>query len=330
MVRRASAAGVALSVAGLVLMLPAAAHAVPPQCPGASLVTPVSTPLNLPAPSCTNTTGPGTLVIPLNGGPAHGTITPGSPNIYTPTAGYKGPDQFRYQFNDPVNGLSNEATVTILVDTAPICRSGAATVIANTPLVFQDLDCSDADQDFLDVFVSDPGHGTVAFPPDGSVVYTPTAGYLGPDSFSYFSIDPFRLDSDDATMALNVIPPPPVATVKPTPPPAPKDLTAPTVALKNASKKQAVAITLTTNENASATLTLTLDKATAKKLKLSATVGTLKAALKPGTSTLKIKLSSKAAKAFKKLKSVKLTVTAVVADTAGNKTTKTLKVTLKK
>jgi hypothetical protein len=101
------------------------------------------------------------------------------------------------------------------------------------------------------------------------------------------------------------------------------------VTLKNASSKRTVSIVVTTSENAAATLTLTVDKATARKLKLSRTVGTLKAALTKGQSTLAVKLSTKARKALKKLKRVKLTLTAVVTDAAGNKTTKTLAVTLK-
>ena len=84
------------------------------------------------------------------------------------------------------------------------------------------------------------------------------------------------------------------------------------------------------SEHCMLSIQLAADKATAKKLKLSRSVGTLKAALTPGTSTLKVKLSSKAAKAFKKLKRVKLTLTVVVTDAAGNTTTKTLVVTLKK
>ena len=198
------------------------------------------------------------------------------------------------------------------------------TVPANAPSVLPDL-CSDADQDVLDVFVGTPGHGTLTFS-GSSVIYTPAPGYSGPDALTLYAEDDFY-SSDDATLAITVSPPPaPIPTVAP----APKDLSAPTVALKNASKKQAVAIAVTTNENASAVLTLALDKKTAGKLKLGRTVGTLKAALTPGTSTLKVKLSAKAAKTFKKLKRVKLTLTAVVTDAAGNKTTKTLAVTLKR
>jgi Bacterial Ig domain len=338
MVRRASAAAVALSITGLVLMLPTAAHAqTTPMCQGGTLVTPTNTPLKLPAPPCSNLTGPVTVVIPPLGQPAKGTLTPlANPNLYTPTLGSHGYDQFSYQVLDAINGLSNTAVVHVLVDSAPVCGPTAVTVRANIATALPDLACSDPDHDVFTVYLGDPSHGTLSFP-GGNAVYAPTPGYVGPDSLTYFAgEDDFgddALASDDAVLTITVAaPPPPVATVQPTPVPtaAPKDLTAPTVALKNASKKQAVAITLTTNENASATLTLTLDKATAKKLKLAQKVGTLKAALKPGTSTLKIKLSSKAAKAFKKQKSVKLTVTAVVADAAGNTTTKTLKVTLKK
>ena len=42
-----------------------------------------------------------------------------------------------------------------------------------------------------------------------------------------------------------------------------------------------------------------------------------------------LKLSAKARKAFKKLNQMKVTVTAVVTDAAGNRTTKTLKVTIR-
>ena len=103
------------------------------------------------------------------------------------------------------------------------------------------------------------------------------------------------------------------------------------VALKNASKKQAVSITLTTNEHATATLTLTLDKVTARKLKLEphrrhAQGGADARHVRRSRSSCR----AKARKAFKKLKRVKLTLTAVVTDTAGNETTKTLAVTLKK
>jgi hypothetical protein len=323
MARRAAA--VAVAVLGLVCALPAIARADPPVCPEGAFETDPGVPVQLPTPSCTNL--PVAFFIPPDGNPANGMVTLGAPSVYTPNPGFHGVDTFFYQARNAGGEESVKTKVTVIVDFAPTCTSTAVTVPANTPTVI-DLPCADADGDVLDIFVGDPSHGSVAFP-GGNVVYTPAPGYSGPDSFTLASEDEFY-SSEDATVNITVSPPPaPAPTVQPRAPVL-KDVTAPAVTLKNAGKKQALAISVTTNENASATLTVALDKATARKLKLSQKVGTLKAALKPGTSTLKVKLSSKAVKAFKKLKSVKVTVTAVVRDAAGNTTTKTLKVTLKK
>lgn len=324
----------AVALAGLMLAVPGIAQAAPPTCKDAEFTILPNATLPLPEPSCTDPEGDPFAIAGFSM-PAHGTINPGA-RSYTPTPGYHGYDEFTFQVRDNNNETSLPARVSLLIDTAPECRDGSATVVSGRTLVLPDLDCSDPNDDFIDIYVSNPAHGTVTFPPDGSVVYTPTPGYVGPDAFTYSAVDEFGLESYlERTMSITVtsappaLPvPPPIATVQPLPPP--KDLTAPALTVKNASKKQALAVTVTTNESASATLTVGLDKATAKKLKLAQKVGTLKAALKPGTSTLKVKLSAKAAKAFKKLKSVKLTVTAVVADAAGNQATKTLKVTLKK
>jgi hypothetical protein len=330
-------AGVAFLLC-ILFAAPAAARAVPPHCPDAALLTPVNTPLELPTPDCTGVTGTFTFEIVPGSEPAHGTIT-GNPRVYRPNTGFHDIDQFRYTITDQTNVKSNEATVQILADTPPTCRSGTATVAANGRLVLPDLDCSDADGDQLITWVDDPQHGTTAFPDDGSVVYTPTPGYVGPDAFVYWAEENvFGVTSYNATMAITVTAP--AAVVIPTPIPvvrapvaAPKlvaDLSAPVIKLKDASKKQAASIALTTSENSTATLTLTLDKATARKLKLSRTVGQVKAALTPGTATIAVKLSAKARKAFKNLKRVKLTLIAVVVDTAGNSTTRTVAVTLKK
>jgi hypothetical protein len=327
--------GIALLLC-LVFVAPSSARAASPVCPDAGLLTPVGKALNLPSPNCTGVSGQFTIQV-VNP-PQHGTITPGSPNVYTPFGRYRGEDQFRYTITD-ANGVSNVATVTILVNTPPTCNDGTATVVANQRLVFNDFDCDEVDGDVVWVDAGQPQHGTITYPGDGTVVYTPNPGYVGTDSFIYFAWeeDALGLDSDDATMSITVTSPPPITRTPiqlPLPPVAapkpPADVTAPVVALKNASKKQAVAIALTTSENSTATLTLTLDKATARKLKLSRTVGQVKAALTPGTATVPVKLSAKARKAFKKLKRVKLTLTAVVTDTAGNRITKTLAVTLKR
>jgi hypothetical protein len=253
--------------------------------------------------------------------------------VYVPFKGYHGEDEVRYTVTDAVNGQSNQFTIRLLVDTPPECRDTAATVTAGRPLVLPELACTDQDGDEFTIFYDLPANGTLASRGD-DLVYTPNPGFTGQDSFAYGAVeDMYPIPSDDAVMRLSVIAAPVIKVVLPTPnpvsTPAP-DTTAPVVTLKNVSTKQAIAIALKRNENVTAKLTLTLDKATARKLKLSRTVGTLNAALTPGTTTLPVKLSAKARKAFKAVKRVKLTLTAVVSDAAGNTTTKTLVVTLKK
>ena len=67
---------------------------------------------------------------------------------------------------------------------------------------------TDADGDPLTAIkVSDPAHGTLnSFGSNGSFMYTPAAGYSGPDSFTYKANDGMA-DSNVATVTLTVTPP---------------------------------------------------------------------------------------------------------------------------
>ena len=313
MLRRAGLVVGLFLVAGSAFASPASAQL---SCPDASIVTTPGTALTFTAPTCANAAGP--VVYSEVTPPASGMATYGAQFSFTPNAGFHGRDSYVYSGFD--GGIApDDGTISVLVDTKPTCTSGTATVAANSSVQVP-VTCADADGDMFTYELDTPANGTVALQ-GTQYIYTPKAGFSGADSFTYRAKDTFDLTADNATISVTVTAPP--ATT-------PTDMTAPRIALKNASKKQALSITVTTNEAGSATFTAALDRATAKKLKLSRTVGTLKRTLKAGTATLKIKLSSKAVKAFKKRKSVKLTVTAVVTDAAGNKTTKTLKVTLKK
>ncbi|HYV37298.1 MAG TPA: cohesin domain-containing protein, partial [Gemmataceae bacterium] len=65
---------------------------------------------------------------------------------------------------------------------------------------------SDVDGDTLAaVKLSEPAHGAVTLASDGSFVYTPTLGYLGPDSFTYLVSDG-ELASSAVTVSLTVAP----------------------------------------------------------------------------------------------------------------------------
>ncbi|HUR85943.1 MAG TPA: M36 family metallopeptidase [Solirubrobacteraceae bacterium] len=80
---------------------------------------------------------------------------------------------------------------------------------------------------------SDPAHGALSLASNGSFAYTPEAGFVGNDSFTY-SADDGNTTSDPATVAISVLapvvdppppppvapPPPPVSPPAPPPPPA--------------------------------------------------------------------------------------------------------------
>ena len=85
------------------------------------------------------------------------------------------------------------------------------------------------------VKVSNPSHGLVTLAADGSFSYTPTAGYAGPDAFSYRASDgslssPTRVVSFAVTAVPTPIPtvaPTPVPTAVPTPVPTPVETVEP-------------------------------------------------------------------------------------------------------
>jgi uncharacterized repeat protein (TIGR01451 family) len=143
-----------------------------------------------------------TLTIDSVGTPGHGTAVIESGKIrYVPTAGYVGPDSFTYVVRD--DGTSHgvpdpktaTATVSITVDTInqpPVAVDDAAQVDQNANSgVLVDVLANDtpgpadeASQTLTIDSVGTPGHGTAVIE-SGKVRYVPTAGYVGPDSFTY-------------------------------------------------------------------------------------------------------------------------------------------------
>ena len=144
--------------------------------------------------------------------PSHGTLglvtnlpcVAGSPNndsatvVYTPTAGYHGGDSFTYTVSDGVNPPGT-GTVTLTVTNAPPTASPVSKSTAHDVAATVTLAGTDADDCTLAFVAPDTGptHGgvgsitnnnCVAGSPNSdsaTVVYTPTAGYDGPDSFTY-------------------------------------------------------------------------------------------------------------------------------------------------
>ena len=131
--------------------------------------------------------------------------------VYTPVASYLGPDSFTYNVSDGSTSAGPVA-VSISVTSAnhpPVgiadSYSGpqdtALTVSATLGVLAND---TDADGDALTATKSsDPGHGTVTLAADGSFTYTPSAGYFGPDSFTY-NVSDGRVSSGPVTVSLNL------------------------------------------------------------------------------------------------------------------------------
>lgn len=145
------------------------------------------------------------LTYVIDGSPAHGALSGIPPNlIYTPAPDYFGPDQFDFTVRDPWR-ISTLATVWITVESVndpPVANnqvilvsSGASTAIT---LTARDVDSRGLHYEV----VSPPSHGTLT----GSGIlrtYTPLAGFIGSDSFSFKAGDG-QLDSVPAVVSISV------------------------------------------------------------------------------------------------------------------------------
>lgn len=118
-------------------------------------------------------------------GASHGTTSVSGLGItYTPTTGYAGPDSFTYTASNS-GGTSAPALVTITVNPlAPVAGAVSATVAQNSfgnPITLNFIGGGTPASVTVAVAAS---HGSATASGTG-IVYTPTHGYSGPDSFTY-------------------------------------------------------------------------------------------------------------------------------------------------
>jgi parallel beta-helix repeat protein len=123
--------------------------------------------------------------------PAHGSATANANNTvtYTPAAGYSGPDSFSYTISDGHGGTDTGlVSLTVSPGNRPPSASNdslttSVDVPGTVPVLAND---TDPDGDALSVTgASTPANGTTVVNADGSITYTPAAGYVGTDSFTY-------------------------------------------------------------------------------------------------------------------------------------------------
>ena len=159
-------------------------------------------------------------------GPSHGTVTvSGMTFLYTPSAGYFGPDSFTYTATND-GGVSAPATVSLTVSTPPAPTvsgvSGVAIGYNSTGTAINLSGSVSGVYSTLSVN-SQPAHGTVAIT-GTTATYTPTADYFGPDSFTFFATGPGGSSTPATVSVVVAAPPPPVVT----PPTDPVVVTPPT------------------------------------------------------------------------------------------------------
>ncbi len=152
--------------------------------------------------------------------PAHGTaVVQGDGTIlYTPTTGYTGPDSFTYHITDANGKTSNNGTVnvTVAVPAPPVSVNDSATTLRNQPVSITVLTNDTAPAGTLVpstvAVTAAPAHGTAVAQADGTILYTPSTGYVGGDSFTYTVADNLGDTSNASAVSLTVtLPVPPVA-----------------------------------------------------------------------------------------------------------------------
>lgn len=177
-----------------------------------------------------NTSGPTTINVLANDEDIDGTIVPSTlkitsqpafgsltvnPNtgeiVYTPFTGFSGQDEFRYTVEDDLGAISQEGRVEISPNVAPIVRDDNGVAYVGESVIIRVLD-NDLDSDSTDDFdltsvqiESGPAAGNVTTLPDGTVRYTPSAGFTGRDSFEYSVADTRGRRSGIATVSIQVV-----------------------------------------------------------------------------------------------------------------------------
>ncbi|MXV16165.1 Ig-like domain-containing protein [Hufsiella ginkgonis] len=149
-----------------------------------------------------------TLVIKTNPGVAGATaVVNGDQIVYTPASGYQGTDVFTYALKGASGGLES-APITVTMTILPRLITTPDTRLTNLNVpVDVDVKVNDASAAGANAIVTVvPLHGTAAVNPDGTLRYTPSLNYYGPDTFKYILRDGGGLESDPTTVTIGVNP----------------------------------------------------------------------------------------------------------------------------
>ncbi|WP_309242985.1 Ig-like domain-containing protein [Hyalangium versicolor] len=151
-----------------------------------------------------------TLTVTAVTQPANGTVTFTATNVsFTPAANFNGTTSFTYTVSDG-NGGSDTATVTVTVtpvNDPPTANDDTFTVPENSgpstlDVLTNDTAVPDTGETLTVTAVTQPANGTTSFTSTG-VIFTPTAGFVGPTTFTY-TISDGNGGTATATVTVNV------------------------------------------------------------------------------------------------------------------------------
>jgi len=143
--------------------------------------------------------------------PVNGTVAATSSGTvrYTPRTGFRGQDSFTYRVRDSLGKYSQEATVSVNVNTAPVAVPDTAITKRDNQLLIQVL-ANDYDTDgtinpsSVNI-VTPPNFGTAVAQADGRVLFIPQAGFTGTATFAYAVSDNDGLSSNVASVTIQVV-----------------------------------------------------------------------------------------------------------------------------
>ena len=189
----------------------------PPVANNDPAVTTVDTLVNINV-TANDTDSDGTIdpaTVAIVSAPANGAAVPKVDGTvdYTPAVGFSGQDTFTYTVNDNLGAASNAATVTVTVNAAntpPVANNDPAVTTVDT-LVNINVTANDTDSDgTIDpatiAVIAAPANGTAVPKVNGTVDYTPAAGFSGQDTFTYTVNDNLGAISNVATVTVTVNP----------------------------------------------------------------------------------------------------------------------------
>ncbi len=162
--------------------------------------------------SAADVDGPDPLTYRVDDQPAHGTLSGTAPDlVYRPGANFHGSDGFTIVASD---GADDSAPATVSITVRPVNDRPTATprnvTVQSGGSVAVPLAGTDVDGDPLTFAVTtQPSHGVLTGTAP-ALTYTSTAGYTGPDSFTFTTNDG-HVSSAPATVAITVTAGPPPA-----------------------------------------------------------------------------------------------------------------------